>query len=815
MRTAYLSLSIVAVIACVTAEQCHARAWQSPERGEVRRSAEPSAANSEVPSTASEEEIVVIGKRWGQAEIASETEVGEDEIAAYGADTIQDLVQGIAPLIGGNGDTPAILVNGRRIGSPEEITGYPTEALKRVAILPPRAAAHYGFPAGQRVVNLELKKHYASWDANSVVTVPTAGGRRSVQVSAGRTAIDANTRWNVQIATSDETMLLKSARHVPVSGNILPLLPTLQGQPVDPNRFESILGEVRSLNFNAGVTHPVGALSASLSFNAGTNRGRQLTGLPLGTITLPPGSPWVPATGAPVITSRLLDGRALQSRQQSESFGLSASLSGQVLGWQTDVSAFYSHSRSDNIYDRGYDVMAVQDLVDLGDPTFDPFGSWPGTPLRADRARFRTDRFGATFNASKSVLTLPAGDLYTSITVNAHRNRARQTFVEGGSLATRRERSGSDEMNARWSLSLPVTNQAMDSPLAALGDIAMDVSLEVGGATRTRTRHKWNAGVRWLPFPALDLRVAMSGETTEPTFEQLYGPPIEIVTRMFDFLQQAYVQPVQVFGGNPGLDGGSIRNLAIDAMVRPFESDLATLNFGYARQISRGGITSFPALTPEIEAAFPGRVTRDADSSLVAIDARPINIAYDRTEAITSGLTLRYVEKPDRPEGEVAEPNAFTPWTASLSLIHNWQLSSETVIREGLPVLDRLRSSGQPRHTIALNLVLGRRGLGVSLNGNWSSAAQVASGEGTNDVTFRYSPTVLFNLGLFAEPEHWGEGGGEGTWTSGLRISLDVQNLLNGYRKMSALGQDSFRTYGRDEVDPLGRTIRLSVRKQF
>src|SRR5690606_34837560 len=153
-------------------------------------------------------------------------------------------------------------------------------------------------------------------------------------------------------------------------------------------------------------------------------------------------------------------------------------------------------------------------------------------------------------------------------------------------------------------------------------------------------------------------------------------------------------------------------------------------------------------------------------------------------------------------EGEVAEPNAFTPWTASLSLIHNWQLSSETVIREGLPVLDRLRSSGQPRHTIALNLVLGRRGLGVSLNGNWSSAAQVASDEGTNDVTFRYSPTMLFNLGLFAEPEHWGEGGGEGTWTSGLRISLDVQNLLNGYRKMSALGQDSFRTYGRDEVDP-------------
>lgn len=756
------------------------------------------------------EDIIVTARRWGQAAIVAETELGANEIAAYGARSIGELIGEIAPLIDGKGEAPAILVNGRRIGSPAEITGYPPEALNRVAILPPEAAAHYGYAAGQRVVNLELKEKYASWDADAGVAVPTAGGRRTAQLAVGRTAIDGDTRWNVQASASDDTALLKSARGLPVRADVLALLPTLpdgESENIDPNRFESVTGEAQSLNLNAGLTRPLGSFSAALGINAALGHGTQLVGLPIGSIVLPPGSLWVPAGEAPVIVSRLLGDGALKSRLRSESFGASATLSGPIGGWQTNFSVIYAHSRSNNVYDRGYDVRAVQRRVDAGDPGFDPYGPWLATPLLSDRSRFRNDMLGATFNASRSILALPAGPANASLTLDASRNRS--LFVTETADVTQRDRSGSDQIEGRGSFTIPVASRAL-GVLAPLGDLGFDLSAEAGRATRTNTRRKWNAGVRWSPFPFLDVRASVGHENAEPSFDQLHGPQIEVITRLFDFGQQEYVQPVRVFGGNPALAGGSVRDLSMNAMIRPFAGDLATLNIGYRKQLARGAVAAFPTLTPDVEAAFPERVTRDANGRLVSIDARPVNISRDRTESVASGLTLRTTEKP-----KASDPAGFRPWTFSLSVNHNWLLRSEMEIRPGLPVLDRLRGSGQPRHNVALNLVAGRRGLGATLNGSWSSAARVRSaGDASDGPEFRYAPTLLFDLGLFIEPGQQ-NAPDDRNWASGLRISFDIQNVLNGYRKVSVRGEDMPQGYSRDEIDPLGRTVRLSVRKQF
>lgn len=741
----------------------------------------------------------------------------EAEIQARGARSIGELISDMAPLIDGTGKEPAILVNGRRIGSPAEIRDYPPEALNRVAILPPEAAARYGYPSGQRVVNLELKQKYASWHADAGVAAPTAGGRRGVQLAGRRTAIDGNMRWNAQVAVSDDTLLLKSARRIPVREDLLALLPTLQhadGEAIDPNEFESVAGEARSLTASAGVTWPIGDFSASLNVNGSLNRGRQLLGMPIGSVTLPHGSPWVPGEDA-VVTSRLLGGRALESRQRSETYGVSASLSGLIWGWRTSFSALYTHSLGNNVYDRGYDVGAVQRLADAGDPAFDPYGPWPAAPLLSDRTRSSVDMLGASINAARSILKLPAGEIATSLTVNAGRNRSHFTSQSGADAPIRRNRYGSDQLDGRWSLTIPVASRTL-KVLAPLGDLTLDLSGEFTTATGIQTRRRWNAGARWVPLSFLDLRASIGHENAEPTFDQLYGPQVEIVTRMFDFAQQEYVQPVKIFGGNPQLEGGTIQSLSVGAMVRPFARDLATLNFGYRRQVAQGGVWSFPALTPDVEAAFPERITRDANGRLLSIDARPVNIAQDRTESLVSGLTMRYTEKPGVSNAAASGVNGFRPWTFSLSINHNWQLSSETVIRPGLPVLDRLRNNGQPRHNVAINLVAGRRGLGATLNGTWTSAAYVRSGDPAGAIMeFRYAPSVLFNLDLFAELDQWVKGAEERNWASGLRVSLGVQNVLNGYRKASVRKGDSVREYARDVIDPLGRTIRLSIQKQF
>ncbi len=115
------------------------------------------------------DEIIVTAERRGEARVAAETEFGEDEIASRGADSIQDLLVRLAPFIDGSGEEPVILINGKPAGFDRSILSYPAEALDRLAVLKPEAAAQYGEPAGKRVVNLVLKRNFSALNADMSV----------------------------------------------------------------------------------------------------------------------------------------------------------------------------------------------------------------------------------------------------------------------------------------------------------------------------------------------------------------------------------------------------------------------------------------------------------------------------------------------------------------------------------------------------------------------------------------------------------------------------------------------------------------------
>lgn len=53
------------------------------------------------------------------------------------------------------------------------------------------------------------------------------------------------------------------------------------------------------------------------------------------------------------------------------------------------------------------------------------------------------------------------------------------------------------------------------------------------------------------------------------------------------------------------------------------------------------------------------------------------------------------------------------------------------------------------------------------------------------------------------------------SWLSDTRMSLDIQNLFNGYRRVTFDDGSTPPGFGRDDVDPLGRTLMISVRKRF
>ncbi|MEG8025906.1 TonB-dependent receptor [Sphingomonas aurantiaca] len=52
-------------------------------------------------------------------------------------------------------------------------------------------------------------------------------------------------------------------------------------------------------------------------------------------------------------------------------------------------------------------------------------------------------------------------------------------------------------------------------------------------------------------------------------------------------------------------------------------------------------------------------------------------------------------------------------------------------------------------------------------------------------------------------------------WLRGMRISLSVDNVFNTRQRVTDATGATPNTYQPDYLDPLGRTVRLSVRKLF
>src|SRR5262249_47970250 len=158
---------------------------------------------------------VVTGNRRGEANVAAETEFDEAAIASQGADTIQDLLNRLSPLIDPNGAEPVFLVNGRPAGFDRSILVYPPQALSRLTVLKPEAGAQYSAEPGQRVVNLILKPQFSSLDADAGANWATGGGQYGGSFSVGRAAISGDTRWNIRAQIGGDSSLPRSARNVP------------------------------------------------------------------------------------------------------------------------------------------------------------------------------------------------------------------------------------------------------------------------------------------------------------------------------------------------------------------------------------------------------------------------------------------------------------------------------------------------------------------------------------------------------------------------------------------------------------------------
>ncbi|GAA4780974.1 TonB-dependent receptor plug domain-containing protein [Stakelama sediminis] len=155
-----------------------------------------------------------------------------------------------------------------------------------------------------------------------------------------------------------------------------------------------------------------------------------------------------------------------------------------------------------------------------------------------------------------------------------------------------------------------------------------------------------------------------------------------------------------------------------------------------------------------------------------------------------------------------------------ISLYHTIHLQDRILIRPGVAPLDLLNgaalgnSGGQPRHEVQLNAALFKNGFGGRLSADWQSATHVDGGTNGDD-SLRFSDLATFNLRLFADLGRRQGLVARHSWLRGARISLSIDNIFDTRQHVTdAQGEVPLR-YQPGYLDPLGRTISISLRKMF
>lgn len=826
------------------------------------------------------------------SDIPPDLVLGADEVQAYGASSIADLLAYLEPVTRssrGSGGPPITLVNGRRISGFREIHGLPPEAIERIEVLPEEVALEYGYRADQRVVNFVLKADFRSVTAELEGRIPTSGGRTVSEFDANVLRISGPGRWSLELEHERATPLFESERDLvrepgstpfDLLGNIsgvpfgAEIDPALSGQvgetvtvtPVPPagftlNDFAAAHGDPRTGDLGAYRTlmSATGSSSIGGSIKRDLNSTTQITlrgrlqdesdrsfnGLPGVVLTLPGGNPFSPFADD-VLVYRYLDDAAALGRQTDRLTGEAALLLDGFIGedWRWTFNGSFTQVETDTVTGRGYGAGPFQARLDAGDAGANPFSLLAPAdfgPVANDTARSVSRRLDTELVLNGDLWELPAGGVSTTFKLGADSLSLDSASTRGGLTTDRRQ--SRDRVSGLTNVNLPIASRRSEV-LPRLGDLSIGVNAGFEDLSDFGGLSIFGATVNWSPVEALSFLASYTDEEGSPSISQLNNPLIATPNvPVFDFATGETVQIMRIEGGNPDLDAEARRIWKAGVTLQPLSGADLRISSTWTRTAVDDSINSFPTVTPGLEAALPGRFTRDPAGVLVAIDARPLNFARTEREDVRTGFNFsRAFGTPTAPAGGARRRPGGGPFPVHggpreggagpairmgggmqpgqgrffASIYHTYRIRDEILIAEGLPVLDLLDGAatsslgGSPRHEIQARGGVFRNGMGAVLNANWRGGARIDGGSGPD---LHFSDLITVNLNLFADLGAQAGWVDRHPWLKGARLQLGVRNLFDDRTEVTSSAGGAPLTYQPDYLDPEGRSVNLSLRK--
>ncbi|TPG06361.1 hypothetical protein [Sphingomonas oligophenolica] len=828
-----------------------AAAIAAPESAAVGQLNDPAAAERIAPSAgkglrAGNDDILVIGIRLrGEAigGVAPVRRIDAGEIASYGAGTVSDLVEALEPETRGNSGAASppqiVLLNGSRIANFSDIGGLPAEAIQRIDILPEEVALAYGYPAGARVLNLVTRERFRALTLDSSAGAATRGGRYSLSTDWNLARIRGESRIIVDLSLARDGALDESERDIPLApagplfaagGNaaapvfgaeIDPALSALAGTIVtvapvpgttqtlaqfavgaqspaqtDLRPFRTLLPETTRFVLGASISRPLfSRIAATISGRVTSTRSESGFGRAPVELFVPDANPF-----SPFASDVLLLGLApapLRRDSRTDTARLSALFSGDFGLWRWTATATGEHAYATTRDSGRVDTAALQARVLAADPAANPFAAIAGPFDPAARLSSSRSRRGAIdLSAAGPLARLPAGDLFLSLSASAeHLGLVSRGFEAPGPARLARTQT--------WAAA------SLDAPLsrgnASLGGLAANFNVTVRNIPRFGWLRTWGAGLRWAPDPIVSFNLSYIDDDGFPTLQEIGEPVVPIPSFLiFDPIRGETVSVTRLEGGNPLLHPNNRRERKIEAILRPPGAAGITLSVNYSEVDLDNPIATFPIVSPDLEAAFPGRFQRDGSGRLILVDARAISVASSHFRGLRSGL--QYVTQP--------APGDRNPTRFAASLFHTWRFRNDIRTVAGGPVLDLLDGAavgprgGVPRHLIEGNARLTRGALGAFVSGSWQADSLVRGGSG--DLIYADRPRL--NAWLFLNLGQLGSASSLPAWLRAGRLTLSVENALDARLQVrDAAGQTPF-AFHPAYLDPQGRTLRIGFR---
>jgi hypothetical protein len=835
--------SAVAAALCVPAH-ASAQVAERPAESDAVAKGEDSAA-----------EIRVVGDRRSIARnVVPLASLDESAIAATGATNMSELLRALRPVAqSADGSDPIMLLNGQRMSGYQEIGTLPPEAIEKVEVLPEPAALKFGYPPTRRVMNFITKRRFQQVEVRGTVGTTTRQGSAMQALNLGVTRLSGNGRATFTLERKHTGSLLQSEREILPDPDILfdeignvsginggeldPSLSNVAGQtvtvapvptsPADRGALSGYIGQAnRPRLFDPGRLRTLSPLndstkaeaawgnsissrvSASLSLSAERIRDRSF-GPATASLFVPAGSLYSPFDNPVLVHRYLTEAGPLNQRLTTTKLHAGGMLRGIVAGWRWDVTAAVDQQNIRGFNQQNIDLSTANAAIAAG--ITNPFAPLDPSSLAdrlTDRTLLLTRTVGTKAVITNTPLHLPAGLVTVTATVEAERSsadsRSRGTTPFDLHLSRMRTEGG-------LALDVPLASRREDV-LPWVGELSLNGSGRVRRVGGFGSLHDSTLGLSWTPITGIQFLVQNKRSDAAPPLDKLSSPLTSYDdVPFFDQRVGRTVLVTAIGGGNPDLAAERRRARSIALNIKPLPKRELRLSLSYeiAKIYDQSGTVG--PLSAQIEALFPDRFVRDAAGGLLSVSSQPVN--YFRQDQHSLSLTLAssgpFGKPPPALKGGKRAPRAF--YYAGLG--PTYRFKDRLQLRQNTPAFDLLRGESVTGWGVSRFSAYGYGGINYLGNGAnfdfwYGGRSRVRSDNPEGDL--RFDGIFKFNLRAFISVHHFLR---KQDWTRKLQLMVEVTDLTDSSQRIRDRSGRTPNRYQRDYLNPVGRTVRVSLRK--